>query len=231
MIFIFVFRVYDLNKKADEAVRIQQSIVKEKDAEPASPGSKLPSAVSKTNTQADAQVDIDAQTSQRKAFYWAFAIFSLIFLGVQFSGIYLSYSYGFASDAGEAVYGETCEFLGVDDYQRSFEELRSKIDGEAQQALGRLQQLIGTIAHDRLIPESWRQSLMKSGERTFVAYLRMKRDEDAGAAGEDAQKKMTPLQRKLAELDALHSQGLIAAPKLEELKAAELKKAGFGADA
>jgi hypothetical protein len=104
MICIFVFRVYDLNKKEDEAVRIQRSIVKEKDAEPASAGSKLPSAVSKTKTQADAQVDIGAQASQRAAFNWALGIFSFIFLGVQFSVIYLSRAYGFASDFGEDVY-------------------------------------------------------------------------------------------------------------------------------
>lgn len=174
MVLIFGLRVFDLNQKEIQQIRLQQDLISEQTSTGKSNEAPIPKELKDTQAKADEQAIREQDSDKHTAFKWAFAIFSVLFLGVQFIGVLLAYSYGFASDHGEAAYLATKDFNAAGAYEEFQANLRRDLDGFAQQTLSTLQQLV-TVESDKVnLKNSWRNAIKSSSNRTFGSYLQQR---------------------------------------------------------
>jgi hypothetical protein len=173
MVGIYGFRVYDLNRKETQEVRLKQELIQEEKA-PVKSSSTIPDDLRETQARAEERAGAEEEGGKRSAFYWAFAIFSALFVGVQAVGILIAYSFGFASDHGERAFQATKDFDSAGAYEEFHERLRRDLDGFAQQTLSALQQLVAVEGDKVNLKNSWRSAIQTSSERTFPAYLQQR---------------------------------------------------------
>jgi hypothetical protein len=175
MLSIFVFRVYDLNTKEANAAKVRQELSEYKDPQGSSPatidGIVKPRDVAEAQNQSAKNLEEYASGEKRKAFYWAFGIFSVIFLGVQICGIILGARYGFISVHGERAFRATAKYGTEVEYNDAMEALRIDTINAAQSFLASLQQVITVMVTEREVTPEWSESVRKAQNRTALQYF------------------------------------------------------------
>jgi hypothetical protein len=176
MVLIFAFRVYDLERKEIEQTTGQVQLQKER-SDAAASNSRVPADIADAQKEADAAASTDHEGATRAAFYWAFGIFSFIFLGVQIVGIYIAYAFDFASDEGAQAYWEIkrAQFNSTEDYRAFYSSELLRIPSVAQDTLAVLQEDIKSRSANMNLSPEIHKALAERSHKTFKAYLERSR--------------------------------------------------------
>ncbi len=184
MIAIFSFRVFDLTRKETQETTGNLELSRER-AGDQSKIAGVPIDVAKAQDDAERAASKDQEGATRAAFYWAFGIFSFIFLSVQIVGIYIAYAFGFASDKGMDAYFQVrrARFESMDAYRAYYHAECQKLPSVAQETLAVVQEGVLSRASDRgmNLTQEVHQALAERSRKTFQAY--MVRVQQAQAAG------------------------------------------------
>lgn len=110
------------------------------------------------------------RAAETNAAYLTYAVLFVVYLGIQFIGMSLGYSRGFAGKASATAYSRIKGFASEDEYLNHFEAQREKVAGLAQGHLDRLQAKMYKRARERDNDDKNLGLLEHADDRTFEAF-------------------------------------------------------------